>query len=72
MSISGFWAASLWVCYKLTFCLFDHTRDMFVIYEKVKRACFIHIQSQKEKFASVQINMKLVSNIYIFLNKIIQ
>ena len=49
------------VYFKLPFCLYDHTRDMSVVYEKVKCVCFIYIQSQKGKFISVQINMKQVS-----------
>ena len=51
-------------CYgyaKLPFCLFGNTSDMSFIYEKAKFVCFIHIQPQKVKCISVQINMKNVS-----------
>ena len=47
--------------FKLPFCLFGHTKDVSVIYEKAKFVCFINMQSQKMKFKSVLINMKHVS-----------
>ena len=47
-------------CYgyaKLPFSLFGNTSDMSFINEKAKFVCFIHIQPQKVKCISVQINM---------------
>ena len=36
-------AAVLWLCFKLPFCLFDHTWDTPVIYDKAKCVCFIYM-----------------------------
>ena len=47
--------------FKLPFCLFDHTWDTSVIYDKAKLVCFIHMHPEKMKFTSVQINKKHVS-----------
>ena len=51
----------LWVCFKLPFCLFDHTRDMSVIYVNVKFACFIYISPiAKSEIHIFSSNMKQV------------
>ena len=42
----------LWLCFELQFCLFGHTRDMSVIYEKAKFVSFIHICSNKHEMVS--------------------
>ena len=51
----------LWLCYKLPSGLFGNTKDTSVMHEKAKFVCFNHMQPQKVKFKSVQINMKHVS-----------
>ena len=51
----------LWLCFKVSSCLFGNTRDMSVMHEKAKFVRFIYIKPQKMKFKSVQINMKQVS-----------
>ena len=51
----------LWLCYKLPPGLFGNIRDTSFMHEKVKLVCFNHMQPQKVKFKSVQINMKHVS-----------
>ena len=56
-----FRASMSWLCFKLPFCPFGHTRDTSVTHKKAKYVCFIHMQHQRVKFTSVQINMKQVS-----------
>ena len=51
----------VWLCFKLSVCLFGHIRTTSVIHGKVTFVCFIYMQPQKVKFSSVQINMKQVS-----------
>ena len=51
----------LWLCYKLLSDLFSNARDTSVMHEKAKCVRFNDMQPQKEKFKSVQINMKHVS-----------
>ena len=53
-----FRAAALWLGFKMLSCLFGHTSDTSVMYEKAKCVCFIYMQLQKVKFISVRINMK--------------
>ena len=48
----------LLLCSKLSSCLLDNVRDMSVMNEKATFVCFVHMQPQKLKFKSVQINMK--------------
>ena len=57
-----FWVSVSWLCFKLPFRLFGHTKDTSVTYEKAKTVCFIDMQQQKVKFTFDQINMKQVSN----------
>ena len=58
-----FRATVLYLCFKLTSCLFGNIRDTTVMHEKAKCVCFIYMQPQKTRFKSVQINMKQVSYI---------
>ena len=58
----------LWLCYKLPFGLFGNTKDTSVMHEKAKFVCFNHMQLQKVKFKSVQINMKHVSYMELYLS----
>ena len=44
-----FWASMSWLCFKLPFCLFGHTKDMSVTYEKAKSVSFIDMQEQKSE-----------------------
>ena len=36
----------LWLCFKLSSCLFDNNRDMSLMQEKTTLVCFIYMQSQ--------------------------
>ena len=56
-----FWGAVLCLCFKLPICLFGHSGDTSVIYEKAKVIYFIYMQPRKVKFIFVQINIKQVS-----------
>ena len=49
-----------WLCIKLLFYLYHHTRDTSVAYEKAECVHFIYMQHQKIKFKSIQMNMKQV------------
>ena len=40
---------------------------MSVAYEKAEHICFIYMQQQKMKFKYVQINLKQVSYMFVFL-----
>ena len=39
----------LWICLKLSSCLFGNTRDKSVMHENVKFVCFNYIQLQKNE-----------------------
>ena len=42
-------APVLWICFKLSTCLFGNTRDTSVIFEKVKFISFIFIATTKSE-----------------------
>ena len=48
------------LCFKLSFYLFGHTKEMSVTYEKAQIISFIEMQQQTVKFIFVRINMKQV------------
>ena len=54
-----FWASVSWLCFKLSFSLFGHTRDTSVTYKKANYVYFIDVQKQKMKFTFIQINMNV-------------
>ena len=47
LALKGGWASIFGryvkVCFKFSFCIFGHTRDMSIIYEKAKYVCFIYM-----------------------------
>ena len=59
-------ASVSWLWFKVSFCLFGHTRDTSVTFEKAKFVCITYLQQQKIKLTSVKINMKQVSYMMCF------
>ena len=60
----------LWLGLKLPSCLFGDSRDTSVMHEKAKYVCFIYMQLQKVKFKSVQINMKQVLYLQLYIDSL--
>ena len=55
----AFWPAVLWLCFKLPICLFGHTRDTSIIYEKAKLYATVkseirNVQKTRNRSRSVQ------------------
>ena len=64
----------LCLCFKfnLPFCLFGHTTDTSIIYEKGKFVCFIDMQPQNVKFTSAEVNVHIFFYIFFSISFILQ